>query len=330
MDYPTVRMRRLRKNEKLRLLTQESDLTLNHIVYPVFVKEMKEEKAEIPSLPGLYQYSIDGLLVELEDLIDLSIPAILLFGIPEKKDPFGTFAYDPEGIIQRAVRSIKTRFQDLIIVITDVCLCEYTSHGHCGIIKNGEVDNDETLKVLSKVALSHAQAGADMVAPSDMMDGRVRAIRETLDEAGFESVPIMSYSAKYASSLYGPFRIAAESKPAFGDRKSYQMHPANRREALREIEQDIREGADIVMVKPALFYLDVINVAKSLFNVPIAAYSVSGEYLMVKEASKGGFLDYKMTVIELLKSIKRAGADIIITYFAKDLARWLRENPSLG
>ncbi|MCX7857087.1 MAG: porphobilinogen synthase [Deltaproteobacteria bacterium] len=326
MEYPFTRPRRLRKTEIIRNLVRETDLTINHLVYPLFVKEMPEKKVEIPSMPGIYQFSPEGILEEIEEVMSLSIPAIILFGIPDKKDEKGSSAYDENGIIQKTVRKIKAIVGKNLLVITDVCLCEYTSHGHCGIIKDTSVDNDETLRILSKVALSHAEAGSDIIAPSDMMDGRVKVIRETLDKNGYHDIPIMSYSAKYASSLYGPFRVAAESQPQFGDRKSYQMDFPNKREALKEIELDIHEGADIVMVKPALFYLDVISMARQAFNVPIAAYSVSGEYLMVKEASKAGFIDYKRSVTELLISIRRAGADIIITYFAKDVARWLKES----
>lgn len=326
MEYPFTRPRRLRRIEILRNLVRETDLTLNHLVYPLFVKEMQEKKVEIPSMPGIYQFSVEGLLREIEEVIELSIPAILLFGIPERKDDYGTSAYDENGIIQKAVRKIKRFFGNSLVVITDVCLCEYTTHGHCGIVKNNEIDNDETLKVLARIAVSHAEAGCDMVAPSDMMDGRIRAIRNELDKNGFSHIPIMSYAAKYASSLYGPFRVALESHPQFGDRTTYQMDLHNKKEALKEIELDIDEGADIVMVKPALFYLDIINEAKALFNVPIAAYSVSGEYLMVKEASRSGYIDYKKTVIELTTSIKRAGADVIITYFAKDIGKWIKES----
>jgi len=326
MEYPIARPRRLRKNGIIRDLVRETDLSINHLVYPLFVKEMNEKKVEISSMPGIYQFSTEGLMREIEEIIDLSIHTVLLFGIPDRKDEYGTSAYDEKGIIQKTVRRIKKLFGNDLIVITDVCLCEYTSHGHCGVIKGESVDNDETLKILAKVALSHAEAGSDMVAPSDMMDGRVRVIRDELDRNGYCEIPIMSYSAKYASSLYGPFRVAAESKPQFGDRRSYQMDFPNKREALKEIELDINEGADIVMVKPALFYLDIISLAKERFSVPIAGFSVSGEYLMVKEASKAGFIDYKGSVIELTTSIKRAGADIIITYFAKDIAKWIKES----
>ncbi len=327
MYFPAYRPRRLRKNEKLRGMTQETELSLKHIVYPVFVKEMAEKRVPIPSMPDIYQFSLEGVLKEIEDAVSLSIPAVLLFGIPEKKDETGTGAYDEEGIAQRATRVIKKLFGNDILVITDVCMCEYTSHGHCGVIRDGDVDNDATLDLLARSALSHVEAGADMVAPSDMMDGRVKAIRDLLDKKGFSGLPIMSYAAKYASAMYSPFRLAAESAPQFGDRRSYQMDPPNQREALREISLDIEEGADIVMVKPALFYLDVLALAREEFNIPLAAYNVSGEYTMIKIAALKGYLDYRRAVTEALTSIKRAGADIIITYFAKDLGKWLKENP---
>lgn len=326
MGYPTYRPRRLRKNEKLRAMIRETDLSADHLVYPVFVKEMSEKKVPIASMPGISQFSVDGILKEVDETIKAGVPAILIFGIPEKKDEAGSGAYDKSGIVQRAVRAIKKRFKDDILIITDICMCEYTSHGHCGVIKDGYVDNDETLKLLSKSALTHVMAGADMVAPSDMMDGRVRAIREMLDLHGDYSVPIMSYAAKYASCLYGPFRDAAESAPQFGDRKSYQMDPPNEREAMREIALDIDEGADIIMVKPALFYLDVLARAKEQFNIPLAAYSVSGEYSMIMSASSKGWLDLKRTVIESTTSIRRAGADIVITYFAKEIGKWAKEH----
>jgi len=326
MRFPEYRPRRLRKNEKLRGLIQETDLSTKHLIYPLFVKEMAQAKVSIPSMPDVYQFSVEGLLKEVEDVVSHSLPAILLFGIPENKDETGSGAYDENGIVQKATRKIKKLFGDDILVITDVCMCEYTSHGHCGIIKNGYVDNDETLKILAKSALSHVEAGADMVAPSDMMDGRVKAIRGLLDSNDYKTIPIMSYAAKYASCLYGPFRDAAESPPQFGDRRDYQMDPPNQREALREIQLDIEEGADIIMVKPALFYLDVLSMAKQTFNMPLAAYSVSGEYSMIKLAAAKNYFDYKRTVLEFMTGIRRAGADIIITYFAKDLAGWLKEN----
>jgi len=326
MKFPEYRPRRLRKNDKLRGLIQETEISTKHLVYPLFVKEMSHEKVPIPSMPDVYQFSVEGLLKEVEDVVSHSIPAILLFGIPEKKDETGTGAYAEKGVVQEATRRIKKLFGNDIMVITDVCMCEYTSHGHCGVIKNGHVDNDETIKLLAETALSHIKAGADMVAPSDMMDGRVGKIRQMLDINGYYEVPIMSYAAKYASCLYGPFRDAAESPPQFGDRRGYQMDPLNQKEALREIRLDIEEGADIVIVKPALFYLDVLSMAKQAFNIPLAAYSVSGEYSMIKLAAAKNLLDYKKAVIELVAGIKRAGADIIITYFAKDIAGWLKEN----
>jgi porphobilinogen synthase len=326
VSFPLTRPRRLRQNEKLRGLVRETEISPAHLVYPVFVKEMAEDKVPIPSMPGIFQFSVEGLVREVEETVSLSIPAILLFGIPAKKDDGGSGAYDEKGIVQRAVRAVKKLFGDDILVITDVCMCEYTSHGHCGVVKDGVVDNDETLKLLAQSALSHVSAGADMVAPSDMMDGRVRAIRESLDDNGYYATPIMSYAAKYASSLYSPFRDAAESAPQYGDRRGYQMDSPNRREALREIGLDIEEGADIIMVKPALFYLDVISEARRTFDVPVAAYSVSGEYSMIKIAASKGALDLKRTVLESTTGIRRAGADIIITYFAKDLGAWFKEN----
>lgn len=328
MSFPYVRLRRLRQNSLLREMVQETGLSIKDLIYPLFVVEGKGVKKEVPSMPGVFNLSIDEMIKELREVESLGIPAVILFGIPDKKDEKGSSAFDPEGIIQKAVREIKREKLNLI-VITDVCLCEYTSHGHCGILREGkygmEVDNDQTLEVLAKEALSHVEAGADMVAPSDMMDGRVMAIREILDENGFESIPIMAYSAKFASGFYGPFREAAQSAPSFGDRKGYQMDPANGNEALREVELDIMEGADIVMVKPALSYMDIIWRVKERFGVPVACYNVSGEYSMVKAASKLGFIDEKRIVLEMLLSMKRAGADLILTYFAKDVARYLKE-----
>jgi len=300
----------------------ETKLSVDDLIYPMFVMPGKNKKVPVKSMPGIYKLSIDNLIKEIRELKKLGIKAVLLFGIPSHKDEMGTEGYDENGIIQKAVREIKKKVKD-IVVITDVCMCEYTSHGHCGIIKDGDVDNDETLNYLAHMALSHAEAGADMVAPSDMMDGRVGVIREELDENGFENVAIMSYSAKYASAFYGPFREAAESPPQFGDRRSYQMDPPNVREALREIELDIEEGADIVMVKPALPYLDVIRAAREEFDHPVAAYNVSGEYSMVKAAGKLGWIDEELVMMETLTSIKRAGADLILTYFAKDAAKVL-------
>jgi porphobilinogen synthase len=308
-------------------MIQETELSPGHLIYPIFVKDMAEKKVPIPAMPDVYQFSVEGLPQEVEDVVSLSIPAVLLFGIPEKKDEVGSGAYDENGIVQKAVRVIKKLFGNDIIVITDVCMCEYTSHGHCGIIKDGDVDNDETLKFLARSALSHAVAGADMVAPSDMMDGRVKVIRETLDISGYTNTSIMSYAAKYASALYGPFREAAESAPHFGDRRGYQMDPPNQREGLREIRLDIEEGADIIMVKPALFYLDILSKARHEFNIPLAAYSVSGEYTMIKLAASKGYIDYQRAVIEANIAIRRAGADMIITYFAKDLAEWYKATP---
>ncbi|MCD6299904.1 MAG: porphobilinogen synthase [Dehalococcoidales bacterium] len=321
--FPQLRLRRLRRTETLRAMVRETQLDINDFIYPLFVIEGSQVKQEITAMPGVYRYSNDLLPQEVEEIAKLGIPAVILFGIPDKKDEIGSSAYDPEGVIQQAVRTIKKTMPELL-VITDVCLCEYTSHGHCGVVVNGYVDNDKTLELLTKIALSHAEAGADMVAPSDMMDGRVKAIRQALDGKGFNNIPILAYAAKYASAFYGPFREAAGSAPQFGDRRSYQMDPPNWREALREIEQDIAEGADMVMVKPALSYLDVIRKARDTFNYPLVAYNVSGEYAMVKAAVQQGWLDEKRTVLEILTSIKRAGTDIIISYHAKDVARWLQ------
>lgn len=321
ITFPQLRLRRLRRNETIRRLVQETRVEVGDLIYPLFVEEGKDIKQEIPSMPGIYRFSPDLLPSEVEDIARLEIPAVILFGIPEQKDEVASGAYYPEGVIQQAIKTIKKTVPELLVV-TDVCLCEYTSHGHCGIVSNGDVDNDQTLSLLAKTALSHAEAGADIVAPSDMMDGRVKVIRETLDEAGYQQIPILAYSAKYASAFYGPFREAAESAPQFGDRRSYQMDPPNVREALREVEADINEGADMIMVKPALPYLDVIRRVRDTFNHPLAAYNVSGEFSMVKAAAHQGWLDEKRTIIEILTAIKRAGADIIITYHAKDFARW--------
>jgi porphobilinogen synthase len=322
MYFPAYRPRRLRRNSNLRKLLAETKLSVDDFIYPMFVMPGKNKKVPVSSMPGIYKQSIDNLIKEIREVKRLGIKAILLFGIPERKDEMGAEGYDEDGIIQKAIKEIKKKVKD-IIVITDVCMCEYTSHGHCGIIKDGDVDNDETLQYLARMSLSHAQAGADMVAPSDMMDGRVGVIRDELDANGFNSIAIMSYAAKYASAFYGPFREAAESSPQFGDRRSYQMDPPNVREALREIELDIEEGADIVMVKPALAYLDVIRAAREEFDHPIAAYNVSGEYSMVKAAGKLGWIDEERVMMEVLMSIKRAGADLILTYFAKDAAKVL-------
>ncbi len=322
MQFPLYRPRRLRKNETLRRMVRETKLSVDDFIDPLFVIFGRKVKNPISSMPGVYQLSIENVVKEAEEVYKLGIPAIILFGIPEKKDARGSGAYARSGIIQQAIRAIKDRLPDLVIV-TDVCLCGYTNHGHCGVIVKGEVDNDATLDLLAKTALSHAEAGADMVAPSDMMDGRVKAIRDVLDQNGFENVPIMSYAAKHASGFYGPFREAAESTPQFGDRKSYQMDPANAREALREVRLDVQEGADIVMVKPALPYLDIIRAVREEFDLPVGAYNVSGEYAMIKAAAQKGWLDEERVMMEVLTSIKRAGADLIVTYFAKDAARRL-------
>ncbi|MCK5710765.1 MAG: porphobilinogen synthase [Deltaproteobacteria bacterium] len=322
MYFPVYRPRRLRRNSNLRELVAETRISVDDFIYPMFVMPGKNKKVAVKSMPGIYKQSIDNLIKEIREVKKLGIKAILLFGIPESKDEMGTQGYDENGVIQRALREIKKRVKD-IIVITDVCMCEYTSHGHCGVIKDGDVDNDETLQYLARMSLSHAEAGADIVAPSDMMDGRVGVIRDDLDRNGYDNIGIMSYAAKYASAFYGPFREAAESPPQFGDRRSYQMDPPNVREALREIELDIEEGADIVMVKPALPYLDVIRAAREEFDHPIAAYNVSGEYSMVKAAGKLGWIDEELVMMEVLTSIKRAGADLILTYFAKDAAKVL-------
>jgi len=322
MHFPDYRPRRLRKNKHIREMVCETKLSVDDFVYPMFVAPGKRFKEEITSMPGIFRQSIDNAIKEIKQLKELGIKAILLFGVPELKDELGSEAYDENGIIQRALREIRERF-DSIVLITDICMCGYTSHGHCGIIRGGKVDNDETLEYLGQIALSHARAGADIVAPSDMMDGRVGAIRSALDENGLIDTAIMSYSAKYASAFYGPFREAAKSSPEFGDRKEYQMDPPNVREALREIALDIEEGADIVMVKPAMSYLDVIRAAREEFDYPLAAYNVSGEYSMVKAAGRLGWIDEKLVVMEMLTSIKRAGADIIISYFAKEAARLL-------
>lgn len=318
------RPRRLRKNAVIREMVRETALSPANFIYPLFVVEGEGVKEEIPSLPGVYHYSLDKLGDEAAELKEAGVPAVILFGIPGYKDETASSAYAADGIVQRAIRQLK-RLAPELYIITDVCMCQYTSHGHCGILRpDGSVDNDKSLAYLAKIALSHAQAGADMVAPSDMMDGRIGAIRETLDENGLTDVAIMAYSAKYASAFYGPFRDAAGSAPAFGDRKSYQMDPANTDEALREVALDIGEGADIVMVKPALSYLDVIRRVKDTFNMPLAAYNVSGEYAMLKRAVAAGALSEE-AIAEALLSIRRAGADLIISYFAKDICRELKE-----
>jgi porphobilinogen synthase len=323
MAYPITRMRRLRKSEALRRMVRENVVATDDLIYPMFVVHGVDVKVEIPSMPGIYHYSVDTLCTEAEQVFKLGIPSILLFGIPASKDEKGSEAYAEDGIVQRAVRALKNAVPELVL-ITDVCLCEYTSHGHCGVVRDGEVVNDETLELLAQVAISHAEAGADIVAPSDMMDGRIGFIREALDDHGFTDVAIISYAAKFASSFYGPFRDAAGCAPKFGDRSTYQMDPSNRREAIREIALDVDEGADIVMVKPALAYLDIVSDARASVDVPIAAYNVSGEYCMVKLAAIRGFLDERRVVTEILTSIRRAGADLIVTYHAKDFALWNR------
>ncbi len=324
---PFRRMRRLRRNEAVRRLVRETPLTPDDFIYPLFVTHGAGVRREIGSMPGQFQLSVDELSRELDDLAELGIGAVLLFGIPAEKDPSGSGAYDPDGVVQEAVRRIKWHAPD-VLVVTDVCACEYTDHGHCGILVGGDVDNDRTLGLLARTAVSHAAAGADIVAPSDMMDGRVAAIRAALDRAGYPQVAIMSYAAKYASAFYGPFREAAASMPAFGDRRSHQMDPANAREAMTEIAIDLDEGADVIIVKPALPYLDVIRRARDTFDAPIIAYNVSGEYAMVKAAGSLGWIDERRVTLETLTSIKRAGAGRIITYHAKDAARWLHEERS--
>jgi porphobilinogen synthase len=323
MPFPTHRPRRLRRTEALRTLVRETRLTTRSLVYPLFVCPGSKVKDAIKSMPGNFRWSVDLLVEECKSAFDAGIPAVILFGIPESKDEVASGAYDPDGIVQRAMRALKKALPQLI-VIGDVCLCEYTSHGHCGVVKGNEIENDPTLDLLAKTALAQAQAGADMVAPSDMMDGRVARIRKELDAHGLSHIPILSYASKYASAFYGPFREAADSAPQFGDRKSHQMDPANQREALREIALDIEEGADIVMVKPAMPYLDVIALARRQFDVPIAAYQVSGEFSLIEAAAQKGWVDRDRIIMESLTSIQRAGADIILTYFAKDAARLLK------
>jgi porphobilinogen synthase len=322
MAFPIQRLRRLRQHETLRRMVRETRLSPLDLIYPIFVTEGKDQRSEIASMPGQYRLSIDLLVKEAGEVAGLGIPAIILFGIPDHKDERGTSGFDPKGVVQRAIKAVKDHVPGLM-VITDVCIDEYTSHGHCGIVKDGRILNDETLDCLRAMARTHAQAGADMVAPSDMMDGRVAAIRAELDQTGFPELPIMAYAAKFASCFYAPFRDAAGSAPQFGDRQSYQMDPANLREAMREIALDIEEGADIVMVKPALPYLDVIAAARAHTTLPVAAYQVSGEYSMIKAASKAGWLEESRALLESLLAIKRAGADLILTYFAKDAARLL-------
>jgi porphobilinogen synthase len=318
-DFPEVRLRRFRRNPTLRALVRETRLSLDQFVMPLFVAP---ESLRNEQLPGMARHSLEDVVREVEELVRLGVQAVILFGIPEEKDEQATGAWDDDGIVQRALRELRPRFPELVLM-TDVCLCEYTSHGHCGVIVDGEVHNDQSLELLVRTAVSHVESGADIVAPSDMMDGRVGAIREALDDRSFETTPIVAYSAKYASAFYGPFREAADSTPAFGDRRGYQMDPANVREALREAELDIEEGADAIMIKPALPYLDVIRAARESFDVPIGAYNVSGEYAMVKAAAQAGWLDERQAALESLTAIKRAGADLIISYWTKDLAQWL-------
>ena len=318
------RGRRLRSSETIRNMVRENYVRTDDLIYPVFVTEGENICHPVESMPGICQYSLDRLPEEIDRVTDLEIPAVLLFGIPEHKDEVGSGAYDRDGIVPRAIRMIKDRYENLL-VIADVCLCEYTSHGHCGVVAEGEIVNDATLPLLVKASLAYAEAGADIIAPSDMMDKRVEAIRKGLDEAGFVNIPIMSYSAKFASAYYGPFRDAAHSAPGFGDRKTYQMDPANRKEALREVEQDIREGADLIIAKPAMAYLDVVRDITTHYNIPVVAYNVSGEYAMVKAAAANGWIDEKKIVMENMIGFKRAGAQMIITYHALDVARWLHE-----
>jgi len=321
--FPNMRMRRLRENPTLRRMVEETELELEDLVFPIFIDENINEKMEIQSMPGIYRIPLKNVGEEGKEIESLGIRAVLLFGIPSCKDENASSAYDENGVIQNAIKALKNETD--LLVIADLCMCEYTSHGHCGVVKNGKILNDKTLEIYKKIALSYAKSGVDMVAPSGMMDGQVKAIRSILDDQGYEYLPIMAYSAKYSSSLYSPFRDAAESAPKFGDRKTYQMNYSNSREALREMELDVLEGADIIMVKPALFYLDILRLAREEFKLPIAAYNVSGEYSMVKAASLAGYIDEKTVVKELLTSIKRAGADIIITYHAKDYANWLKK-----
>jgi porphobilinogen synthase len=318
-SYPDVRLRRFRRSSGLRGLVRETHLRLDQFVMPLFVAP---ESLRNEQLPGMSRYTVEAAAREVEELVRAGVQAVILFGIPAEKDEQATGAWEDDGIVQRALRALRPRFPELVLM-TDVCLCEYTSHGHCGVIVDGEVHNDQSLELLARTAVSHVEAGADVVAPSDMMDGRVRAIRDALDDVGSESVPVLAYSAKYASAFYGPFREAADSTPSFGDRRGYQMDPANVREALRECELDIEEGADAIMIKPALPYLDVIRAARESFDVPIGAYNVSGEYAMVKAAAQAGWLDERQAALESLTAIKRAGADLIVSYWTKDLAQWL-------
>jgi porphobilinogen synthase len=322
MSFPIHRARRLRKTELLRGLVRETRLTVKNLIYPMFVCPGSKVRQEVTSMPGVFQQSADKIVEDCREVESLGIPGVILFGLPETKDPRGASSLQSNGVVQRAIEAIR-RTKLNLVVITDVCLCEYTDHGHCGVIENGEVANDATLAILADQSLSHARAGADIVAPSDMMDGRVAAIRKKLDENKFEDLPILAYAAKYCSAFYGPFREAADSAPQFGDRRSYQMDPANAREALKEVALDLEEGADMIMVKPALPYLDIITRVREKFSVPVAAYNVSGEYSMVKAAAQNGWLDEKRAALEILTSIQRAGTDIILTYHAKEAARWL-------
>jgi porphobilinogen synthase len=323
MSFPVIRPRRLRRSEAIRSLARETHLSTHGLIYPMFVCPGQGVRNPIGSMPGVAQQSVDKFLEECREVEQLGIPGIILFGIPEKKDARGTEAYADDGVVQRAIEAVR-KAQLNLLVMTDVCLCEYTDHGHCGLVENGEVKNDPTLELLAAESLSHARAGADIIAPSDMMDGRVGAIRKALDGAGFEDIAIMSYAAKYCSGFYGPFREAAESAPQFGDRRGYQMDPSNAREAIREVELDLAEGADMIMVKPALAYLDIIHRVRETFDIPIGAYNVSGEFAMVKAAAANGWIDEKRIVLEIMTGIHRAGASIVLSYHAKDLARWLK------
>ncbi|WP_226667167.1 porphobilinogen synthase [Metabacillus litoralis] len=325
MNIEFTRHRRLRNSDSMRSILRETHLRAEDFIYPIFVIEGESKKKEVPSMPGVYHLSLDLLNAEIEDIVSLGIKSIILFGVPDEKDEVGTQAYHDNGIVQRATRQVKDAFPELVVV-ADTCLCQYTDHGHCGIVENGKILNDPTLDLLARTAVSQAKAGADIIAPSNMMDGFVAAIRYGLDEAGFEHIPIMSYAVKYASAFYGPFRDAAHSTPQFGDRKTYQMDPANREEALREAQSDLEEGADFLIVKPALAYLDIIRDVKNNFNAPVVAYNVSGEYSMIKAAAQNGWVDEKAIVMEMLIGMKRAGVDLVITYFAKDVARWLKED----
>lgn len=319
-----ARLRRLRRTESLRRMVRETKLSVDDLIYPIFVVEGSDKKEEIGSMPGVYHFSLDLLDEEMEEVVKLGIPAVILFGVPDHKDAYGSEAYNDEGIVQKAIRQIKRNYPEMV-VLADNCLCQFTDHGHCGVVEDGEIDNDASLELLVKTAISQAKAGADIIAPSNMMDGFVAAIRSGLDEAGFTHIPIMSYAVKYASAFYGPFREAAHSTPQFGDRKTYQMDPANIREAIREAYADVEQGADFLMVKPALAYMDVIKTIKEEFTLPVVAYNVSGEYAMIKAAAINGWIDEKKVVLEMLLGMKRAGSDLILTYYAKDVARWLRE-----